>query len=74
MPVTAMTFRTTAPRKKPREGDVKVDTHGRRFVRRQRITVVFGRPCYLVAHGRPVFHWVPIPWVPEDPRKASCPA
>lgn len=58
MPVTSMTFRTTLPRRKPREGDVKVDKNDVRWVRRQEMRRECGGVYYVVNNGKPSFVWV----------------
>lgn len=50
-----ITYTTSKPRRKPREGDRKT-VKGKEFVRRQcRIN-----GSYQVQDGRPVFEWVPV--------------
>jgi hypothetical protein len=50
-----VTFRRSKPRKKPREGDIKI-VKGRKYVRKQRMS----EGAYLVSNGRPLFDWVPV--------------
>jgi len=59
MPVHKMvlTFEgATKPRKIPKEGDRKTLKDGTVMVRQQ----VIHDKCYVVAHGKPVWEWVPL--------------
>lgn len=58
-PNCRITFSSSKPRKKSREGDVKF-VRGKRFVRRQ--VFLEHERAYQVRRGRPVFEWVQ-----EDP-------
>jgi signal peptidase I len=49
-----MMMTTRKPRRKPKEGDVKVLKDGRKFVRKQ----CRHDGAYCVRNGRPVYEWV----------------